>query len=276
MPALFAPAGGDEGFTPLAQLGAGRDGICILARRGDRLVEVHQLSFAVGSLRWQVLETRVRAIAAIDQPAVRSVLALDHGSAVEPPTCVIEGDSFPPIAELIEQSSVDLVRGLRIGVELARALAASHHIGVFHGGLHPWSIWVGPNDRPRFELTHLATRTTHHPWATRCLAPEANDGPIDSAADVVALGQLLGLFATTAGRIADEHLLSIVRDMTAPDPEARPTINEVVRLLHTAAVGARGRPTLQDEEENRPLRPGLGVKIGRFELTRQLGAGAMG
>ena len=276
MPALFAPEGGDEGYTPLAQLGAGPDGIAILAKRGERLVELHQLSFKPGAPRWHMLEARIRALAMIDQPSVKAILALEPGTATEPPTCVVEGDSFPPLAELMEQSSVDLVRALRILVELARALSAAHRVGVFHGRLHPWAIWVGGNDRPRFELTGLATRTHHHPWAARCVTPEVEDGIVDGPSDVFALGQLLGLFTSNAGRSADDHVLNIVRMTTLPDPDARPSINEVVRLLHTAAVGSRGRPTLQDEEENRPLRPGLGVKIGRFELSRQLGAGAMG
>ena len=278
MPALFAPSGHDGrdgpdgGFTPLAQLGAGPDGTAVLARKADRLVELHQLSFGPGTPRWLALEVRVRAVAALDQPSIRAVLALD----VDPPTCVLEGDSFPPLAELMEQSSVDLVRALRILVELARALAAAHRAGVFHGRLHPWAVVVGANDRPRFELTGLQTRVHHHAWALRCLTPEAADGAIDGAMDVFALGTLLELFTTNGGRSADDNVTTIIRAMTAPDPDARPSMHDVVRLLHQVASGSRGRPTLQDDEENRPLRPGLGVKIGRFELSRQLGAGAMG
>ena len=276
MPALFAPEGGDEGFTPLAQLGAGPDGVAVLARRGDRLVELYQLSFGPGSHQWLLLEQRLRAIAALDQPSIRTVLALDP----DPPTCVLEGDSFPPLAELMEQSSVDLVRALRILVELARALAAAHRVGVFHGRLHPWAVVVGANDRPRFELTGLRTRPHHHPWAVRCLTPEAVDGAIEGAiggaSDVFALGELLELFATNAGRSADEPVTALIRALTLPDPDARPTMSDAVRMIHQVTAGARGRPTLQDDDENRPLRPGLGVRIGRFELQRQLGAGAMG
>ncbi|MBL0214412.1 MAG: protein kinase [Myxococcales bacterium] len=272
MPALFAPEGGDEGITPLAQLGAGPDGVAVLARRGERLLELHQLTFGPGSPQWTALEHRIRAIAAIDQPSIRTVLALEP----DPPTCVLEGDSFPPLAELIEQSSVDLVRALRILVELARALAAAHRVGVFHGRLHPWAVVVGTNDRPRFELTGLSTRPQHHAWAMRCLTPEAADGVIDGATDVFALGKLLELFTTTGGRSSDDGLASVIRTLTVPDPDSRPTMSEAVRLLHQMAAGTRGRPTLQDDEENRPLRPGMGVKIGRFELSRQLGAGAMG
>src|SRR5688572_3457388 len=123
MPALFSgPSHGDT-FTPLAQLGAGPDGTSVLARRGDRLVEVHQLTFGPESPRWSALETRVRAIGAVEHPGVRVVIALEKS----PPSVVLEGDSFPPFAELVEQTTTDLARALRVLVELGRGLAAAHH-----------------------------------------------------------------------------------------------------------------------------------------------------
>src|SRR5688500_18238423 len=118
MPALFSGGGSGDTFTPLAQLGAGPHGTVVLARRGDRLVEVHQLTFGPSSPRWAALERRVRAIGVVDHPAVRPVLALE----TEPPSIVLEGDSFPPFAELIEQSTVDVWRAMRVLVELGRAL----------------------------------------------------------------------------------------------------------------------------------------------------------
>ncbi len=276
MPALFASGGSaDEAFLPLAQLGAGPDGTVVLARRGERLVELHQLAVAAGSARFRLLEARVRALGAVDHPAVRAVLALER----EPAVAVLEGDSFPPLAELIEQPAVDLARALRLLLELARALAAAHHVGVFHGRLHPWSVWVGGGDRPRFELLQLATRPSHHTWAQRCLAPEAADAAqaaADGAADVFAVGTLLHLFASSAGRAGDETVHELVRDATAADPEARPAMAELVRRLHQAASGTKSRVTMEEVDVPRIGRPSVGMQVGRFELVRQLGAGAMG
>ncbi|MBA3452159.1 MAG: protein kinase [Deltaproteobacteria bacterium] len=271
MPALFATEGDDDSFVPLAQLGAGPDGVAVLARRGERLVELHQLAFGPSSPRWTHLDQRVRTIGAIDHPAIRPVLGLE----LTPPVCVLEGDSFPPLAELIEQSSIDLVRALRILLELGRALAAAHHIGVFHGRLHPWAVWVGSGDRPRIELTGLDTRPSPHAWAQRCRSPDATDGQIDGAADVYSIGILLSLFASTAGRTADPLIAELIGQATAADPDARPSMSELVTRLHGAAAGKLGRPTLQDDEV-RSLRPSVGAVIGRFELVRQLGVGAMG
>jgi len=280
MPALFAGTGSGDGgadaaFLPLAQLGAGPDGTAVLARRGDRLVELHQLAFGADSARFRLLEARVRALGAVDHAAVRAVLALER----DPPAAVLEGDSFPPLAELIEQPAVDLLRALRLLLELSRALAAAHHASVFHGRIHPWSVWVGGGDRPRFELLQLATRSAHHPWAERCLAPEAAaaaQAAADAAVDVFAVGALLHLFASSAGRTADAAVHAVVRDATAADPDARPQMAELVRLLHAAATGAQGRTTVEEFDVPRTGRPAVGMRVGRFELVRQLGAGAMG
>ncbi|HEY5938543.1 MAG TPA: protein kinase [Kofleriaceae bacterium] len=272
MPALFAaPGATEQAFTPLAQLGAGPDGTAVLARRGDKLVGLHHLSFGPGTARWVALEARIRATGAVDHPAVRVVLGLEP----DPPTAVLEGDSFPPLAELIEQGTVDLARALEILGQLARALAAAHHVGVFHGQIHPWSIWVGAGDRPRFELARLATRSTSHAWVARCRAPELGD-TADAASDVYAVGKLLELFATTASRNATPEIQAAIASATATDPESRPTMLELVQLFTVAASGPTGRPTLQQMEPPHPPRPAVGTTVGRFELVKQLGAGAMG
>jgi serine/threonine protein kinase/class 3 adenylate cyclase len=275
MPALFS-GGTDDAFTPLAQLGAGVDGIVILARRGERLVEAHQLVFDPASPRWPALERRVRAIGAVEHPAVRLVIGLE----TDPQQVVLEGDSFPPLAEMLEQN-VDLARVVRVLVELARALATAHHAGIAHGNIHPWSVWVGPNDRPRIELTQLQTRSIHHDWRTACRAPELEDAPPDAAADVYAIGALLRI----AGR--DEPVVRALAEAAlAPDPDARPVMIEMVQRLSSAfATLAGGRPSLADAMRtvmldpavlDAPLRPAIGVRIGRYELVRALGVGAMG
>lgn len=277
MPALFAPSAGADELVPLAQLGAGADGTAVLARKGDRLVELIQLAFGPDSPRWPALEARLRAIGAVDHPAVRGVLAIDRA----PPLVMLEGDSAPPLAELFEQASVDLARAMTILGELARAIAAAHHVGIVHGRLDPWTVHVGGGDRPRFELTGLATRPTTHPWIARCTPPEAAAGGlgptsgIDASADVFAIGAMLELFATTGGREPTEGVRAIVEGATASDPDARPSASELVRRLVGAGTLV-ARTTLRELEVPRPARPGLGLKVGRFELARQLGAGAMG
>src|SRR5438067_10775438 len=164
MPALFAPSRGAHEIVPLAQLGAGPDGSAVLARKGEQLVELIHPTFPAGTPRWRALEQHLRAIAAVGHPAVRGVLAIQS----EPPVIMLEGDNAPPLAELVEQDNVDLSRAMRILGELARAIAAAHHVGLVHGRLHPWTVHVGSNDRPRIELTGLVTRVENHEWVARC------------------------------------------------------------------------------------------------------------
>src|SRR5262245_56880539 len=152
MPALFASKPGANELTPIAQLGAGPDGTAVLARKGEQLIEQLQLSFSPESARWPALEARLRVAAAVDHPGIRSILGIE-GAVV-----TLEGDRSPPLAELVDQASVDLPRAMRILGELARALAAAHHVGIVHGQLDPWAVHVSANDRPRIELTGLAMR----------------------------------------------------------------------------------------------------------------------
>ncbi len=273
MPALFAPHGADSELRPLAQLGVGPDGSALLMQRGDQLVEVAELSFPPDSPRWHELEDRVRALSAIDHPGVRPVLGLERESR----RLLLEGDNSPPLAELLEQGSVDLGRAMRILGELARAIAAAHHVGIHHGRLNPWSVHVGAGDRPRIELTALDTKPTHHPWARRCVAPELEEGVDEAAADVYAIGVLLDLFATTSSRSSTTGVMTIVRTTTAPDPEARISASELVRQLVGSGTVVGGRTTLDEiAVPVRAARPVSGLRIGRFELVAQLGVGAMG
>jgi serine/threonine protein kinase/class 3 adenylate cyclase len=272
MPALFSGSDPEGVFIPIAQLGAGPDGSVVLGKRGERLVEVHHLLFDATSPRWHMLEQRIRALGAIDHPASRPVISLER----EPPSLVLEGDSFPPLAELVEQDGVLIERVLRILLELSRALASAHRVGIVHGKLHPWSVWVGANDRPHIELTSLATRTTTHDWVKACRAPEILDGAApDAATDVFGIGALLSLFVAT--RKNETTLVEIAASAMNADPEQRPSLPDLIKALNTALATVTVRTTLpEDEEDRRPLRPAIGVHIGRFELVKQLGAGAMG
>jgi len=101
MRALFAPQTAER--APIAQLGAGPDGISVLARKGEELYELVQPSFAFGSPRWKALEARLRTAGAVDHPAIRHVLGLES----DPPTVVLEGDRSPPPAWTSHPSLVD-------------------------------------------------------------------------------------------------------------------------------------------------------------------------
>src|SRR5262245_51545345 len=98
MQALLAPSTTlVDSIVPIAQLGVGADGTAVLAKKGEQLIEVVQLSFGPDSPRWAVLEARLRAAGAVDHPGVRTVLSLEPA----PPAVMLEGDNSPPLAELV-------------------------------------------------------------------------------------------------------------------------------------------------------------------------------
>src|SRR6478735_3123185 len=193
MPALFAPSstGASNEIVPLAQLSAGVDGSAILAKKGEQLLELLQLTID-DDARWAALEARLRIAGSVDHPGIRAVFGVDSVAH----TVILEGERSPPLAELVEQQ-VDLLRVMKILGELSRAVAAAHHVGLVHGKLDPWAVHVGAGDRPRIELTGLDIRPANHEWTQRCIAPEARDAPPDPAPDVFAIGALLQIFATT-------------------------------------------------------------------------------
>ncbi len=277
MPALFSqPAStSDDALVPVAQLGVGPDGTALLARRGSAIVELLQLDpsrFSSDGPRWAALEARVRAIGSIQSPAVRAVLALEPA----PPSVILEGDSAPPLAELLEQQALDLPRALKLITELARAIAAAHHVGIEHGRLDPWAVHVGAGDRIHVELTGLDTKPMHHAWVDRCRAPELALDAVDQTTDVYALGALLDL---AAGTKATPRLRELIAGAMNEAPELRPRAIELVqRLAYVDQPAGLGPVTLDDDVQTpvRPARPSVGLRVGRYELIRQLGVGAMG
>jgi len=78
MPALFTPSGtgASNEVVPLAQLSAGVDGSAVLAKKGEQLLELMQLSFDDPE-RWVVLEHRLRVAGSVDHPGIRSVFGVD-------------------------------------------------------------------------------------------------------------------------------------------------------------------------------------------------------
>jgi serine/threonine protein kinase/class 3 adenylate cyclase len=271
MPALFTPSGtgASNEVVPLAQLSAGVDGSAVLAKKGEQLLELLQLSFDDPE-RWAALEHRLRIAGSVDHPGIRAVFSVDAITR----TVVIEGERSPPLAELVEQPSADLMRVMKILGELSRAIAAAHHVGLVHGKLDPWAVHVGAGDRPRIELTGLDVHPTNHAWTQRCIAPEARDVAPDPAADVFAIGALLEIFSTTGGRQATEGVKNLIAEACATDPETRPSITTLVRRLIGASTLVATAPDIEVPQV--PTRPGMGLRLGRFELAKQLGAGAMG
>ncbi len=257
--------------VPIAQLGAGPDAHAILAQAGTDLVEVLRTSFVADSPRWVALEDRLRKASAVNHPAIRQILLIDAAED----TVVLEGDRDLLLAELVVQPACDFQRVARILAELAHALATVHKAGLAHAQLQPWAVRVAPGDKARIELTGLRVRSLEHPWIARCQAPELEAGGApDAASDVYALGALLALFAGT--RTPPPALRAMIDQMLLADPDHRPTALDVARRLELGTRAMRATVEDLDGDQVRSPRPGPGLQLGRFELSRQLGVGSSG
>jgi serine/threonine protein kinase/class 3 adenylate cyclase len=293
MPALFGESTSrvdapGAGYEPIAQLGAGTDGVAVLARAADgKLVELRQLvCLSSEGARWAELRERLRIIAALQHPVVRPVIAIDDADVH--PTIVLAGDNGPILAELIERGALEPARAAAITAQLAHAVAHAHRLGIHHGALHPLAVQLAHGDRPSIELTTTRTFTDEaHPLAAACRAPELATELPDGSSDVYALGVILRLLLQGPTRDAQTVVARASASMAAaappgaldeliaaalqPDRDLRPSAHELARRLadladHKAAITADAAPP----------RPAAGLVLGRYELEAALGVGGMG
>jgi serine/threonine protein kinase len=76
------------------------------------------------------------------------VATYDSGLADDVPYIVTERPAGPTLAELLaRQGPMPAARVVTIGRQLARALEASHRLGVVHGAVSPATVLVGDDDR---------------------------------------------------------------------------------------------------------------------------------
>jgi serine/threonine protein kinase/class 3 adenylate cyclase len=282
MPAMVEPATKVEtpGYEPIAQLGAGPDGVAVLARMGanGRLVELRQLTcLSSEGLRWAKIRERLRVIAQLRLPMIRSVIEIDDTDIT--PVIVLEGDNGPILAEAIERGAFDPDRAVLLVGQLAVAISAAHRIGVHHGALHPLSIQIANGDRLTIELT--GTRTfgdDDHVMVRACRAPELATEDVDGSSDVYALGTILRLLrggasptrAATSGPIDD-----LVRSACQVDRDLRPSAADFAKAL--AEIGSAGGAATIDVLGHEAVpRASAGMVIGRYELESAIGVGGMG
>jgi serine/threonine-protein kinase len=119
---------------------------------------------------------------------------------------------------------------LHLMADLASALAAAHARGVVHRDLKPANVVLageGGRLRPRLLDFGVAGHAFDPPevpglGTRRYMAPEQRDGrPVGPAADVFALGVMLRELLD-GRRDVPPGISALLREMTAPDPAARP------------------------------------------------------
>jgi serine/threonine protein kinase len=169
-------------------------------------------------------------------------------------------DEFPLASSVgTEPAPEQLVRDVRIGIEIARALGEIHALGIFHIDLNPMNVLYRTRvDRPVIRIVdfessyderrHTAGEFYNPPTTPGYSAPEVSHQPPDARADVFSLGAviytLLAGYRWASGMdvraqvAADEHLDAELQRTLLQAVDPAPAARFATMALLEAALGA--------------------------------------
>ncbi len=238
-PFLAAPRGGEEmgwlgGYRVLRVLGEGGMGVVFLAEDPNlqRHVALKVMRPAVSNPTGQKRFLReARAIAALQHDHVVPIYQVGEDNGVPflvMPLLVgqslddhLERERRPPLAET-----------LRIGREIAEALAAAHAKGMIHRDIKPSNVWLeAPNRRVKvldFGLARGAAESTDKKLTgsgavvgtPAYLAPEQADGHADPRSDLFSLGCVLYEMTTGKRAFQGATMMAILVAVASTTPRA--------------------------------------------------------
>jgi outer membrane protein assembly factor BamB/predicted Ser/Thr protein kinase len=209
-----------------------------------------------GDLHEAVLQAR------LDHPGI--VRVLDADRADERAFIVMEYLPGGSLEERLASGALEAEAVLRLGRELAAALAHAHARGVVHRDLKPANVLFDARGRAKvadFGLARLVGEGVHHTrlaGTVAYLSPEQLQGRVSPASDLWALGCILhqalagappftgagdyGVMRAIAEQPAPsltgvagvpEGLARLVTALLAKDPRARPSAREVAAVLES-------------------------------------------
>src|SRR5262245_32669619 len=270
-----------------ARLGAGGMGEVYKARdtRLDRTVAIKVLPAHVATAPQarERFEREARAVAALNHPHICTLYDVGSHDGVD--FLVME---YLDGATLTCPLPIDAA--VKLGIDIAGALAGAHRQGILHRDLKPGNVMVTPNGVKLLDFG-LAKSTESDISVTQTgvvvgtvayMSPEQVNGqPLDARSDIFSFGALLyemvsgraAFGGTTAGQVMSAVLRDdppslhepaieqIVRKCLAKDPDQRyRTMDEVQDALEQIALGRNepSTPTADAASRNRrPLRAAL-------------------
>ncbi len=246
----LAPAVPD--YYPVRKLGQGTFGQVWLYQQEHthRRVAIKFLTQRV-NIEWQLLQAEVKQLALLDgDPGI--VQLRDVEPDATPPYYVMTFAEGGSLADRLERGPLTVAEALRIGTQVARALAYVHAKGVRHCDLKPGNVLLDARGRALvadFGQAHLASDLSPALGTFFYMAPEQADLKEmipDTRWDVYGLGALLYAMLTgqpprADAKVRDElaatasldHRLRRYRDhlLAAPPPHAHHRLKGVDRHL---------------------------------------------
>lgn len=231
-----------------------------------RSVAVKTLHGGATGLAARMLDDRfrmeARAIAALNHPGIVQVYDIDL--AAEPPYLVMERMAGPSLKEQFEKGALPANELRALGIQIARALAAAHAVGIVHRDVKPANVLVagqGTWKLADFGVAHVPdsslTMTGQFIGSPAYAPPEALlRGQSTAEGDVFGLGATLyygaaGRWpradATTAGLLAPvpslrtlaphlpDDLITTIDQAVHIVPDQRPSATQLADALAGAA-----------------------------------------
>ena len=196
----------------------------------------------------QRFEREAQAVAALNHPGIVTIHSVEeHGGRLLLTMELVEGR---PLGETIPRGGVPLDRLLRIGIEVADALAAAQQRGVTHRDVKPANIMITPSGRAKVldfglakvheaKAAHAADDLTRIAGASDItgegkivgtvayMSPEQAEGKaVDPRTDIFSLGVVLHEMATGEKPFKGDTnvavISSIIKDTPPPITDSHP------------------------------------------------------
>ena len=236
---------------PLGKGGMGEVFVAEDTRLNRRVaLKVLPAVFAADPVYRQRFEREAQAVAALNHPNIVTIHSVEeHDGRLFLTMELVDGK---PLGELIPNGGLPLDRILRIGMEVADALAAAQARGITHRDVKPGNVIVTPQGRAKvldFGLAKLReaetarapedfTRVSASSTITgegkivgtvAYMSPEQAEGkPVDPRSDIFSLGVVLHEMATGQKPFRGDTNVSvisaIIKDTPAPITDSNPNL----------------------------------------------------